>query len=54
MNYNCPNCFNALKRGEVAIFIYPNNRTRHFVKRIVAVPDDTIEINAGDFKLLPE
>lgn len=48
MNYNCPNCFRAVKRGDVAIFVYPDNRTRHFVKRIVAMPGDTIKIDAGE------
>ncbi len=48
MNYNCPTCLAAVKRGDVAIFVYPDNRTQYFVKRIVAMPGDTIEIDAGE------
>ena len=48
MSYNCPTCFKAVKRGDVAIFVYPDNRTQLFVKRIVALPGDTIRIEAGE------
>ena len=52
MSYNCPNCFKAVKRGDVAISVsvcvYSDNRTQYFVKRIVALPVDTIEIDAGE------
>jgi signal peptidase I len=42
--YNCPNCKHAVKRGDIAIFTYPNDRTFHYVKRIVALPGDEITI----------
>jgi signal peptidase I len=42
--YNCPNCKTAVRRGDIAIFTYPNDRTFHFVKRIIALPDDEVEI----------
>lgn len=48
MSYNCPMCFKAVQRGDVAIFVYPDNRTQHYVKRIVAMPGDTIKISAGE------
>lgn len=48
MSYNCPTCFKAVKRGDVAIFVYPDNRNQYFVKRIVALPGDTIGIDAGE------
>lgn len=48
MSYNCPICFKAVKRGDAAIFVYPDNRTQYFFKRIVARHGDTIEIVAGE------
>lgn len=51
MRYNCPGCANAVDRGDVAIFVYPDNRNLHYVKRIVGLPSDTIEINDGQMRL---
>lgn len=42
--YNCPQCSSAVKRGDIGIFVYPNNRTRYYIKRIIGLPGDTIEI----------
>lgn len=32
------------KRGEIVVFIYPQDRTKDFIKRVVAVGGDTVEI----------
>jgi len=40
--------FEKPKRGEVIIFKYPKNQTRFFIKRIVGLPTETIEIKEGD------
>lgn len=45
--YNCPGCKEAVQRGDIAIFTYPNNRTLHYLKRIIGLPGDHIRIN-GD------
>jgi signal peptidase I len=42
--YNCPNCKHAVKRGDIAIFTYPNDRTFYYIKRIVALPGDEVTI----------
>lgn len=42
--YNCPQCKHAVRRNDVAIFVYPNDRTLYFVKRIVALPGDRVEL----------
>jgi signal peptidase I len=35
------------ERGEVVVFQYPLDRSRNFIKRVVAVSGDTIEIRQG-------
>lgn len=32
------------KRGEIVVFIYPQDRTKDFIKRVIAVGGDTVEI----------
>lgn len=36
-----------LERGEVVVFRNPQNRRQKFIKRIVALPGETVEIKAG-------
>ncbi len=44
--YNCPLCRQSVQRGDIAIFVYPNNRTRYYIKRIIGLPGDRIRIAA--------
>jgi signal peptidase I len=39
--------FHRPRRGEVIIFEYPRDESRDFVKRIIGVPGDTVEIRNG-------
>lgn len=39
--------FRAPERGEVLVFRYPRDPSRDFIKRVIAVPGDTIEIKDG-------
>ena len=39
--------FHPPRRGEVIIFRFPANPKRDFVKRVIGVPGDTIEIQRG-------
>ena len=32
------------KRGEIVVFIYPNDRSKDFIKRVIGVGGDKIEI----------
>ena len=40
-----------LARGQVALFVYPNNRTMIFVKRIIGLPGDSIEIDGTSIRV---
>lgn len=39
--------FKTPERGEIVVFRYPKDPSRDFIKRIIAVPGDTIEIKEG-------
>jgi len=39
--------FRAPERGEVLVFRYPQDQSRDFIKRVIAIPGDTIEIKDG-------
>lgn len=35
-------------RGDVIVFRYPNNPTINYIKRIIALPDETVRIEGGN------
>ncbi len=35
------------EKGEILVFEYPRDRSRDFIKRVIATPGDTIEISKG-------
>jgi len=40
-----------LRRGAIAVFVYPNDRTTLFVKRVVGLPGDRVEIDGTLLKV---
>lgn len=36
-----------LKRGDIVVFYYPKDTSKHFIKRIIALPGETISIDAS-------
>ncbi|MBP2653153.1 MAG: signal peptidase [Firmicutes bacterium] len=39
--------FKSPQRGDVLVFKYPSDTSRDFIKRVIAIPGDTIEIKDG-------
>ena len=39
--------FKEIDRGEVVVFWYPKDQTKSFIKRIIGVPGDSVEIRRG-------
>ena len=43
--------FHEPRRGEVIVFRYPQDPTRDFVKRVIGLPGETVEIHRGTVKI---
>src|ERR1700689_4557968 len=43
--------FEPIERGDVVVFWYPLDRSKSFIKRVVGLPEDTVEIRAGQVYL---
>lgn len=46
--YNCPGCKTAVALGDVGIFVFPNDRTQYYIKRVIGLPGDRISIKSHD------
>jgi signal peptidase I len=44
---NCPGCRHETAPGDVALFVFPDNRGMVFIKRVIGMPGDTIEIDGA-------
>ena len=39
--------FGKPKRGDIIVFVYPQDRTKDFIKRLIGLPGDRLEIKDG-------
>jgi len=46
--------FKAPERGEVIVFRYPNDPSQRYIKRIIGLPGETIEIEQGKIMIYDE
>ncbi|MEK7115911.1 MAG: signal peptidase I [Patescibacteria group bacterium] len=43
--------FRTPARGDIVVLRYPNDRTQYFIKRLIGLPGETIEIAGGHVKI---
>jgi signal peptidase I len=37
----------SVQRGDVVVFVFPEDKSKDFIKRVVAIPGDTVAVKAG-------
>ncbi|HUO04734.1 MAG TPA: signal peptidase I [Candidatus Binataceae bacterium] len=39
--------FSQVQRGDVIVFVFPGDRTKDFIKRVIGVPGDVVQVKQG-------
>lgn len=52
--YELPYHFQNPARGDVIVFKYPNDTSQHYIKRVIGLPGETIEIQNNQIKIYNE
>jgi len=39
--------FSDVKRGDIVVFWYPKDKTKSFIKRVIGLPGETVEVRSG-------
>ncbi len=46
--YNCPGCKGLVSTGDIGIFVYPNDRSVYYIKRVIGLPGDHVTIKGHE------
>lgn len=49
--YNRTGFKQAVQRGDIAIFVYPNDRTTYFIKRVIGLPGERVKIKGAEVSI---
>lgn len=49
--FNHPDADRNVRRGDIVVFVNPNNRTQIFVKRVIALPGGRVELSGSIVRL---